>query len=566
LDFAPPYQLNGHIADGQHIFTFDGRYIQFPGSCRYILAQDSVDNNFTIVANLANGKMQSIILIDKENYVEVNSNAILKLNDKKTEYPVHENGIHVWRRYYTVSLLSTYGVLIKCTTDLRVCHVSVNGFYTSKMRGLFGNGNAEPYDDYMIQNGEIVENSNDFCNSYGLTKCPPVQAQQIDFNQNNPICNELFDVDSTLLYGYLFIDRKPYREACNTAVQLNSNVDDAACNIALTYASGAHLNNILPVSLPNRCAKCLDSGKKLNIGDEFSTKIPNNKADVIVVVDTELGNELLNEMVQPVFNNLRQQLKARNINDVNIAVIAFNDKQKYSNILTTNGKLNFNGKLTDQTLTGPKYDDFTEYVGINKLNELLEKLKEIQTPLSSDYKAVKLALSYPFRSDAAKSILLIREDNNKIGIMDTLASSVLNFLFKNKGLSFNYLGPIKGLTIEGKPAEKIVGFSKRAIAFQNGLSNRNKKLEYDHAAIIDRLIEDDNVVFSLDNFKQLKSPEQKNAFVTQVSTMLADQLYKTEITSNCLCSLKYGLHGESTCEKQSYEYVQAKKMGGQKQG
>ncbi|XP_055383893.1 apolipophorins [Condylostylus longicornis] len=579
LDFLPPYQLNGHITNGQNIFTYDGRYILFPGSCKYILSQDSIDNNFTIIGNINNDKLESIILIDKtQNIIEINNNGILKLNNKKIEYPLHnmENGLHVWRRYYTITMLSSYGVLIKCTLDLKVCHININGFYTGKTRGLFGNGNSEPYDDFLIQNNKILENSIDFCNSYKLNEnCANIPQQQqlqqlLQSDNNEPICNELFNYESSLIFGYLFIDKKPYMNACNTIVKLKTNdieKEEVACNIALTYASAVHLYNNIQISIPKKCGKCyINQNNIINIDDELNVKVPKNKIDFIFIVDTSLSSDILNDLVQDVLTKLRVELKQRDLNDINIAFIGFNNEQKYPNLLTTNGKLNYNGKILESELNGPKYDDYIiNDTGISKLNEILEQLKGIHTPIASNLKAIELALDYPFRPDAVKSILLIRDNEAKNKMVDIISTPVLNYLFKTKGVTVNYIGPVDELTVDGKPNEKVVGFNKRALAMLGG-TNKREKLEYSYDPFIDILINDDSWVFALNSFKQLKTPDQKKLYTQRVSSIIADQLYKTEVTSNCVCSLKYGLHGEVQCTKQSYEFNPSKKNIPQKQG
>lgn len=63
------------VVNGQHIFTFDGRHLTFPGSCRYLLAHDHVDRNFSLVLQLHNGAPKSIILEDKNGVtIEIKDN------------------------------------------------------------------------------------------------------------------------------------------------------------------------------------------------------------------------------------------------------------------------------------------------------------------------------------------------------------------------------------------------------------------------------------------------------------------------------------------------------------
>lgn len=61
--FFNDFEIRGHIVDGSHIFSFDGQHFVYPGNCRYILAQDSADNNFTVIAQQSNGKLKGMSLI-----------------------------------------------------------------------------------------------------------------------------------------------------------------------------------------------------------------------------------------------------------------------------------------------------------------------------------------------------------------------------------------------------------------------------------------------------------------------------------------------------------------------
>lgn len=36
-----------------------------------------------------------------------------------------------------------------------MCYIEVNGFYLGKLRGLLGDGNNEPYDDFRLPNGKV---------------------------------------------------------------------------------------------------------------------------------------------------------------------------------------------------------------------------------------------------------------------------------------------------------------------------------------------------------------------------------------------------------------------------
>lgn len=59
------------IVRSRHIFTFDKKHYAFQGSCSFVLAQDFLDGNFSVVANLDNGILKSITINDRTDTVEL---------------------------------------------------------------------------------------------------------------------------------------------------------------------------------------------------------------------------------------------------------------------------------------------------------------------------------------------------------------------------------------------------------------------------------------------------------------------------------------------------------------
>lgn len=98
LYFVPPFPIEGRIVSGEHLFTFAGDQITLPGSCHYVLAKDMVDGNFTVIAKIKDKKLQSIAIADKSGEsIEINESGKVAVNDKPSEYPVHEKSLYAWR-------------------------------------------------------------------------------------------------------------------------------------------------------------------------------------------------------------------------------------------------------------------------------------------------------------------------------------------------------------------------------------------------------------------------------------------------------------------------------------
>lgn len=65
------FSATGFVLDSHHFFTFDNRHVTFKGSCSYVLAQDLVDGNFSVVISLESGSLKSIAIINKGATLEI---------------------------------------------------------------------------------------------------------------------------------------------------------------------------------------------------------------------------------------------------------------------------------------------------------------------------------------------------------------------------------------------------------------------------------------------------------------------------------------------------------------
>ncbi|KAG4078631.1 hypothetical protein HA402_015221 [Bradysia odoriphaga] len=554
-NFLPPFDKHGTIVDGQHIFTFDGQHMTFPGTCQYILAQDFVNNNFSVVVNLDAGKLKSITLVDKEDFVEVSPGGIVKLNDKATEMPVHKANIHVWRRYYTVSFLSMYGVFVQCGLDMRVCHISVNGYYHGKLRGILGNGNSEPYDDFTLPNNHIATDFAQFGNAYKTTAtCADVPFDEHK-NEKSDECSSVFGYDSSMKYCYLFVDRRPYMEACEHAVHHSTDKNDAACNMALAYASACRMENIF-TSAPDTCVTC---PAKRAVGDTYIETAPQKKADVLFVVDLGLGAQTLTDLVQPSVNILRNQLKMRDFQEgnVNIAIVGYRADLKYPHHFTTNGKLDFTGKLTMPDDTDMPKDVPPVKTGNEKLDKALEDAfnynRQVQEDLgiAADGRAFQEAFKYPFRSNAAKAIVAFRSDNlvHSKNPLKQAGGTLMNTLAKVHGIAVHMVGPLESLKINNEKNNKVIGFNPDSVLLfgkKGKTTELREKLTYDADLGVDLVQANNGYSFTLTNFNETKD---KKAFIQHMTAAIADDLARTEYTLNCECELRHGLFAYEKCHQ-----------------
>lgn len=417
LNVLPPYLIEGRIIDGQYLFTFGNELITLPGVTKYVLAKDIVDGNFTIVADLKDGKLQSIGLADKSgDSIEIIHNGKFQYNDATADSPIASKSLYGWRTYYGLHLFSSYGVYIKCKLDLNVCHININGFYFNKLRGLLGSGGYEAYDALKLPNGKLAEKTTDFVNAYRLKKDYP--SVNIDEHHKHADdtkseeCENVFGGRSGLRLATFILDPTKYIEACQHAVKNAANKQEAACKIAYGYATWAQDENIL-VRIPSVCQKCEVGGKSYEVGETYKTDI-GKKADVVLVVDTAIEAATLQPLVQHLITELRHSLKKDY--DTHVSVLGYRKGEKYVKHYTSDGKVDINNFHLEKRPEHIPKDEELLNVGCEYLDPVLQKIHNItsrvkdELSLSSDGKAFREALAYPFRSDAHKVIVAIRSD------------------------------------------------------------------------------------------------------------------------------------------------------------
>lgn len=565
----PPFEKHAQLIDGRHAFTFSGSHFSLGGAaaCNYLLAQDVVHHNFTIVAKLdAAGHLAAITLIDRSNAVELQANTgIVLLNGEKSPLPLNKGDINAWRDYHTVSLLTTYGARLTCSVDLRVCSVAVNGFYHGKLRGIFGAANAEPSHDLKQLDGKVAADSGALGKAYALgTNCPAGKPHDAAVHTASaPQCVKYFaDYDSNLSPAFFFIRPQQYREACEHAVAEAATPADkatAACDVARGYVVAARSENLW-ASLPDDCVHCEDSRP---LGEDFKTTAPQKKADVVVVVDTATAN--LAELVHPVLTQLRADLKARDIADSHIVVIGYNKERIFTRLYTqaATGSTEHSAdlKIVDG---GPAYEKPIR-TGHASVDARLEHRAAVQEQLrrdllvSSDAKAFRTAMDYPFRANAAKAIVAIRSDSlaPATGLIKQLGVIVQHALAERAGISLHLVGPVADLKAPADFKGTPVAFNEKTILSLDAIKKRQvsgstaqqrNALEYSTDLGIETTLKAGGYVFNANAFQDAKTPAERKKFVGVVAGALAEHLARTETSAECECELVDGLYAQTDCE------------------
>ncbi|XP_066438467.1 mucin-5B-like [Eleutherodactylus coqui] len=217
-----------------HVITFDGKRYIFNGECQYVLSQDHCslnDNNSTfsiITENVPCGttgmtcsKSIKFFIFDYEIILmEEHLNVVQRGADHKVPYRVRLTGI-----YLVVE--TTIGLVLIWDRKTSIfIKVTVN--FQGKLCGLCGNYDGNANNDFTTRNNAIVENVEEFGNSWKSTStCPDAKIHRdpCSFNPYRlPWAQKQCSIISSDVFSacHPYVDPFDYYDACVT--------DSCACN------------------------------------------------------------------------------------------------------------------------------------------------------------------------------------------------------------------------------------------------------------------------------------------------------------------------------------------------
>ncbi|KAK9753142.1 Vitellinogen, open beta-sheet [Popillia japonica] len=566
--FIPPFRKYAIIAQGQHIFTFDGKHLTFPGKCPYLLAKDVVNNEFSIdvvnnefsiVGVYANGALSELTFVDKADTITLKKSGAATLNGATTEFPVRGSKTEAFRTYHEVHLKSTSGVNIYCQPDLSLCMFSVSGYYHGQLKGILGNANAEPFDDYTTAKGAITTSESDFGNSYKIGNCAAVKTVDHHTHQHAESCTKLFTEISELSLCYPFVNPSNFRQACDHGVAAGVANTEAA--IAAAYVLACK-SKYIPIFLPSKYVKCENCETPRELYDMYSVKLPQKAADIVFAIDVNEDNEAVyKELIQVLGISLIKDLGEKGIKDIEYHVLTFggNHPEWPSHITSNGGKMTFKGKMPNLKFSKPVDEDDLDFghETINFIISLVDNyLKQLALALGFDSQshAYLEAIDYPFRTEAAKAIIAVSSapcEKTESYILH-LVQKLRAALVQQPTVHLNLITPLSSecsfKVKDDKTTKNVVGFNSHGVftfadAKKKTVGNPDllKDLSYDDFCSEYTVMAGGNV-FVLDNFGK-----NKKQFAAITSNIIADSLVSTEQDLDCACMRDGLLTAKNVC-------------------
>ncbi|XP_065139710.1 kielin/chordin-like protein isoform X3 [Paramisgurnus dabryanus] len=239
-----------------HYRTFDGKMVNFQGTCTYVLAQDCQGGDFSVhVSNEDRGRKEvswtkEVTVFIGDVVVQLLQDWVVKVDYQPVSLPfLKEPYVYLERKTNTILLNTNVGLKVLWNGRSHL-EVSVPGTYKKHMCGLCGNFNNYPQDDMRLRNGQIATSEAAFGNNW----------KDGSGNHSNLQCSDVRNIDPCKEAGYssrktanarCAVLKSPVFERCHKLVPpemffascvydlcaCGSNMDQCLCEVLEAYAS-----------------------------------------------------------------------------------------------------------------------------------------------------------------------------------------------------------------------------------------------------------------------------------------------------------------------------------------
>nr|CAD7603256.1 unnamed protein product [Timema genevievae] len=228
------------LAGPQHIITFDRKFIEYQGTCSYLLAADFVDHNFTLVISYDDKPKRGayeISFIAGKKVVSINI-----FNDEVTfqkgisRLPLDFGDIYVYQETSMINIDSVRGFSLRCNLKFDTCTFTLSGWYFGKTAGLLGTMDNEPSTDFLTSQKTLETDIAKFAQSWLIepNKC----------SSNKNLATKQISVDPD-------VDPRPFMMMC---LNVHGPFVNQTCSSAMAYMQTCLMENT-PLRIPDSCVK-----------------------------------------------------------------------------------------------------------------------------------------------------------------------------------------------------------------------------------------------------------------------------------------------------------------------
>uniref|UniRef100_A0A8C0UJE9 Mucin 2, oligomeric mucus/gel-forming n=1 Tax=Cyanistes caeruleus TaxID=156563 RepID=A0A8C0UJE9_CYACU len=249
------------VEGGSHITTFDGKKYTFHGDCYYVLAKDTANESYALLAELA-----PCGSTDKQTCLK---NVVLLVDNKKNVSAVLlcvcllQQFIFCFSASFSVFKPSSSYLVVQTSFGLQMqiqlfqvmqLFVTVDQSVKGKLQGLCGNFNGMEGDDFRTTSGLIEATGSAFANTWKAQSTCTDQAEKLEdpcslsiesANYAEHWCSLLRNPKGPFARCHLAIDPSEYYKKCKYDTCLCEDNEECLCAALSSYSRACAFKGII---------------------------------------------------------------------------------------------------------------------------------------------------------------------------------------------------------------------------------------------------------------------------------------------------------------------------------
>uniref|UniRef100_A0A8C0UEY0 Mucin 2, oligomeric mucus/gel-forming n=1 Tax=Cyanistes caeruleus TaxID=156563 RepID=A0A8C0UEY0_CYACU len=253
------------VEGGSHITTFDGKKYTFHGDCYYVLAKDTANESYALLAELApcgstdkQTCLKNVVLLvdNKKNVVVFRSDGSVLLNEMTVNVPHVSASFSVFKPSSSYLVVQTsFGLQMQIQLfQVMQLFVTVDQSVKGKLQGLCGNFNGMEGDDFRTTSGLIEATGSAFANTWKAQSTCTDQAEKLEdpcslsiesANYAEHWCSLLRNPKGPFARCHLAIDPSEYYKKCKYDTCLCEDNEECLCAALSSYSRACAFKGII---------------------------------------------------------------------------------------------------------------------------------------------------------------------------------------------------------------------------------------------------------------------------------------------------------------------------------